>query len=222
MKKLLEQIHNYNPYQNFNYSLYKEDIGGWHGNHRIFLDLLDNIRPSMILEIGTWKGQSAINMAKIAKGLSLDTSIICVDTWIGSLEFIGANSKSDSSRDSYTKFGYPQIYYQFLANVLYSKVEDSIIPFPQTASIACRWLEQQDIAFDLVYIDGSNEYRDIICDIESAWPLLKKGGVIFGDDYNHLFFTDIKKAVDNFYYNNQKNHFETYDNDLFWLIKKDQ
>mgnify|MGYP003341920011 FL=1 len=58
-------------------------------------------------------------------------------------------------------------------------------------------------------------------DLDSAWPLLKENGVMFGDDYNHHFFTDIKKGVDEFVEKyNQKDNFETYDYDLFWLIKK--
>lgn len=219
---ILKELHLYNPYDGFNSNLYKEDIGGWHGNHGIFFDLLDNIEPKLILEIGTWKGQSAINMATISKELGLDLKIICVDTWLGSIDFINAESKLDHERDTYTQFGYPQVYYQFLANVINTRTTDIIIPFAQTSSIACKWLQDKNILFDLIYIDGSNDYRDVLFDLECAWPILKKDGVIFGDDYNNYFFTDIKKAVDDFCNKyHQTDNFETYDNNLFWLIKKE-
>lgn len=222
MIDILSELHLFNPYDNFNANIYKNDIGGWHGNHPIFFDLLDNLNPKLILEIGTWKGQSAINMAKISKDLELETKIVCLDTWLGSIDFINAESRLDFERDAYPQFGYPKVYYQFLANVINNKVTDIIIPFPQTSSIGCRWLEEKNILFDLIYIDGSNDYRDIMLDLQSAWLILKNGGVIFGDDYNHRFFLDIKKAVDDFCKNfNQVDNFETYDNNLFWLIKKD-
>lgn len=223
MIDILRELHLFNPYDNFNANIYKDDIGGWHGNHPIFFDLLDNLNPKLILEIGTWKGQSAINMAKISKDLELETKIVCLDTWLGSIDFINAESRLDFERDIYPQFGYPKVYYQFLANVVNNKLTDTIIPFPQTSSIGCRWLEHNHIKFDLIYIDGSNEYRDVLIDIESSWPLLKKDGVIFGDDYNHDFFRDIKKAVDDFCKKyNQEDNFETYDNNLFWLIKKEE
>jgi SAM-dependent methyltransferase len=221
MNDILNKLHLYNPYDGFNINLYKDDLSGWHGNHHIFFDLFKNIRPKLVLEIGTWKGQSAINMSKIIKEFDFDTKIVCVDTWLGSIDFINAESRVDYERDTYPQFGYPQIYYQFLSNVIRHRAEDIIIPFPQTSSIACKWLLCNQISFDLIYIDGSNDYTDVILDIESSWPLLKDNGVIFGDDYNNGSFPDIKKAVDNFCYRyNQQHNFETYDNDLFWLIKK--
>lgn len=221
MIDILKELHLYNPYDGFNVNLYKHDISGWHGNNPIFFDLLKNLSPQLILEIGSWKGQSAINMAKISKELVLNTKIVCVDTWLGSIDFINAESRLDYERDTYPQFGYPQIYYQFLANVIYNNVSDVIIPFPQTSSIACKWLENNKIEFDLIYIDGSNDYRDIISDLNYSWPLLKKDGVIFGDDYNNSIFPDIKLAVNDFCkINKQTNNLETYDNNLFWLIKK--
>lgn len=222
MINILKELHLYNPYNGFNVNLFKEDLSGWHGNHPIFLDLFEHLQPKLILEIGTWKGQSAINMATISKNLGLDCKIVCVDTWLGSIDFINAESRLDTERDTYPQFGYPQIYYQFLANVILNRVDDIIIPFPQTSSIACKWLEKNNIKFDMIYIDGSNEYRDVLSDIEYAWSILKDNGVIFGDDYNHNIFKDIKTAVNDFCSKyHQNNNLETYDHNLFWLIKKE-
>ena len=218
---LLKELHFYNPYVSFNKNIYHNHVQGWHGDHPIFYDLLDNLNPKMILEIGTWKGQSAISMGLIAKELGIETTIVCLDTWLGSIDFINAIAKDDIDRDTKPIFGYPSVYYQFLTNVISHELQDIIIPFPQTSSIGCRWLENKKILFDLIYIDGSNDYRDVMIDLESAWPLLKENGVIFGDDYNHHLFTDIKKAVKSFTENyKQTDNLETYDYDLFWLIKK--
>jgi len=216
MIDLLKEIHKDNPYKTFNHSLYSYDLSGWNGESEIFQDLIMMEAPSLILEIGSWKGQSAINMGTFLRNSGLPCKIICVDTWLGSLEFINSDS---ADRNVYPVFGFPQIYYQFLSNVMKSGLEDVIIPFPQTSSNACRWLENKGIQFDMIYIDGSNEYRDIVMDLECCWPLLKKEGVIFGDDYCH--FHEIKRAVNEFCTRHEQlDNLETHDNDIFWLIKK--
>lgn len=39
--------------------------------------------------------------------------------------------------------------------------------------------------FDLIYIDGSHDYKDIKLDLNCAWVCLKKGGLMLTDDYLH-------------------------------------
>ena len=216
MIDLLKEIHKDNPYKTFNHSLYSYDLSGWNGESEIFQELIMMQDPSLILEIGSWKGQSSKNMGSFLKNAGLKCKIICVDTWLGSVEFINSDT---AERDTYPVSGFPQIYYQFLSNVMKSGLEDIIIPFPQTSSNACRWLENKGVQCDLIYIDGSNEYRDIVMDLECCWPLLKKEGVIFGDDYSH--FDHIKRAVNEFCTRHEQlDNLETHDNDIFWLIKK--
>jgi predicted O-methyltransferase YrrM len=51
-------------------------------------------------------------------------------------------------------------------------------------------------SFDVIYIDGSHEKRDVLEDAILAWRLLKDGGVLIFDDY--LIFGS-KAAIDIFY-----------------------
>jgi len=219
---LIQSIHNYNPYINFNHSLYVKDaknISGWHGNDPIFKKLISTIKPQNILEIGTWKGQSAINMGKIIKSLGLNSTLVCVDTWLGSVDFIGAENRLDIERDCLPTFGYPQVYYQFLANVIYHNLDDIIVPFPQTSSIALDWFNAHNIKFDLIYVDGSNNYEDVYMDIKNSWNALNKNGIIFGDDFNHSYFISIKKAVVDFCKLYDLNY-NLDENKCFWWIDK--
>lgn len=219
---LIKNLHNYNPYTNFNYNLYIQnpnDIQGWHGNDPIFKKLISTIKPKNILEIGTWKGQSAIHIGKIIKDLGLNTTLLCVDTWLGSVDFIGAENRLDKERDCLTTFGYPQVYYQFLANVVHHNLDDIIVPFPQTSSIALDWLNIHNAKFDLIYIDGSNNYEDVYTDIKNSWLILEKNGVIFGDDFNNQHHAGVRGAVLDFC----KLYKLTYSEDkkkCFWWIKK--
>jgi hypothetical protein len=89
--------------------------------------------------------------------------------------------------------GYPQVYFDFLANVVQHGFQDVIIPVPCTSVIAARVLASQGIVADLIYIDGSHNYDDVVADIRAYRPLLRSGGVMFGDDYE---WKSVREAVE--------------------------
>ena len=174
----------------FDVTRYPLDVAGWGSDHAIFRELIAELRPRLIIEVGTWKGASALHMAAICDALDIETRILCVDTWLGAYEFIGAIG----ARDLQSVYGWPGIYYQFLSNVVQSGQQRRIIPFPQTSLIASRYLWHHQIKADLIYIDGSHDADDVSADIRAYWPLLRKGGVLFGDDYES--FDGVRRAVD--------------------------
>ena len=50
--------------------------------------------------------------------------------------------------------------------------------------------------FDLVFIDASHFYEDVLDDIKLWLPLIKVGGVLTGHDYGSRRHVGVKKAVD--------------------------
>jgi hypothetical protein len=172
-----------------NLDLLPEDLQGWNSYHPIFRQLIRQTEPKVIIEVGTWKGASAINMARICKTLGLQTKIYCIDTWLGALEFWHGEHNT-KERDLLLKNGYPQIYYQFISNVVHNGVEDFIIPVPNTSLNGARLLNAIQIKAELIYIDGSHEYEDVKADIAAYKELCT--GIMFGDDYNWPF---VKQAV---------------------------
>ncbi len=133
-----------------NLELLPEDLQGWNGNSKVFQKLIDAVNPKVIIEVGTWKGLSAITMAEHVKHTNKSTKIYCVDTWLGAIEFWSSH-KSTPERDLLLKNGYPNIYYQFLSNVVHRKVEDIIIPFPNTSYIGYLYFQSQNIKADMIY-----------------------------------------------------------------------
>lgn len=218
---LINKLHPCNPYHGFNaYYLPKShEIQGWHGNHKIFETLISKHKPKLILEIGSWKGQSAINMASIVKKYGLNSTIVCVDTWLGSVDFINAESSLDHDRNCFTLFGFPQVYYHFLSNVINYNHDNIIVPFPQTSSIAFQWFNIHKIQFDLIYIDGSNDKVDLQIDLDYAWKSLNHSGVMFGDDFNNQHFSDIYTTINDFSIKVNKPYVLT-DDQIFWIIQK--
>jgi hypothetical protein len=156
-----------------------DDVQGWNSRLPIFGDLIREVMPTTIIEVGTWLGASAIHMATHCKKVGLPATIWCVDTWLGAEEFWYSDTKD---RDLRMRHGYPQVYFNFLANVVQHGCQDMIIPVPCTSSIAARVLKAQGVVADLIYIDGSHHHDDVRSDIRSYIPLLRPGGVLFGDD----------------------------------------
>lgn len=181
----------------------------------MFLSVIAEVQPTFIIEVGTWLGASAIHMANLCRDLGLDASILCVDTWLGAVEF-WLDTQDDTRYGALELLhGYPQVYYQFLGNVMLAGHKDRIIPFPTTSLIAARWLKRKKMTADLIYIDASHDYPDVLADIEAYWEILRSGGILFGDDFH--VFTDVNRAVEDFC---KKNRLQFMTDDRKWSIKK--
>ena len=189
------------------------DLQGWHGNDVLFRELIDKYNPETIIEVGSWKGQSAINMALHCKENKRDTIIYCVDTWLGSSEFLTYN-KDKGGRGLHHKNGYPNVYYQFLSNVVHKGVQNYITPLPNTSYVGSRVFEYYGIKGDMIYIDASHEEEAVYNDMYYYWPLVKQGGILFGDDYVQ---EGVANAVKRFC--NEQELKYTVRNHYFWIIE---
>lgn len=112
--------------------------------------------------------------------------------------------------------GYPQIYYQFLSNVIHNRLQDVITPFPNTSENGYRYLQYKGLRPELIYIDASHEEDDVYKDIKNYFSILKQGGIIFGDDYSN--WEGVRNAIRRFKDDAQVTY-EVID-DNFWVIKK--
>jgi SAM-dependent methyltransferase len=191
-------IHAVDPYCDIDASAFEPDLAGWGSEHAIFERVLSTIDARDILEIGSWKGASAIHMARLQHQLGrADTEIVCVDTWLGSLEFWENHDDEERYRALKLCDGYPTVYWTFLFNVAACGLQSVITPFPITSAIAARFFTHHELTFDAIYVDGSHDYLDVAADIAAYWPLLRSGGVMLGDDYCSKW-PGVMDAVDEF------------------------
>jgi SAM-dependent methyltransferase len=193
-KELLARLYRADPYEGFDSRAYALDLRGEEAD--FLRQLLADHRPRLVVEVGSWKGDSAIQMATTLKGFGLDGAVCCVDTWLGSLEHL-LRSVPGWDIDGYRRHGFPTLYYQFLANVLHTGCQDVVVPFPMTSSIAARWFACQGIQADFIYVDGSHEEEDVYHDLVSFWKVLRPGGVMVGDDW-HAYWYGVICAVNRF------------------------
>ncbi len=158
------------------------DIQGWGSNSPIFEGVLKAIKPSLVIEIGSWKGASIIHMAKVAAAENLDTCFICVDTWLGSNETLWLDP--EYRRSLRLRGGYPSMFRQFVANIKHVGLQDRIYPLPMTSSAAFYLLRRLAIRPDAIYVDAGHEEDEVYLDLKLYFDLLRPGGVMFGDDYS--------------------------------------
>jgi predicted O-methyltransferase YrrM len=163
-----------------------DDLRGWNSETESFEMAIRETNPKIIIEVGSWKGKSAIHMAKLAP----EAKILCIDTWLGSREMFGLEVGPDTEIERL--HGWPQLYFTFASNVVRHVGRERICPIPLPSAIAALVLGKIGFEADLIYIDGSHEYEDVLRDIDDYWPLLKSGGVMLLDDFT---FPMVGKAV---------------------------
>lgn len=177
-----------NPYDNFNYSNYKLDLQGWNSEHEFFVDTIALNKPKLLLEVGTWKGGSAVNIIDNAMKNDNDAVLICVDTWLGSSEHWDHNNENHKQLGIIESLnlvnGYPNLYYQYLANMCHKGLQNNVVPLPQTSIGASEIFARLGIKFDFIHIDASHDAVSVYEDIKAYFPLLAEGSVLIGDDIN--------------------------------------
>lgn len=171
------------------------DIQGWGHEDPIFDYVIRHWHPRTIVEVGSWKGASAIKMAEVQRSYGIDGLILCIDTWLGSNESLWRDA--DVRRSLMLKDGYPSMFRQFQANILASDNAGRIRHLPMTSTSAAELIGLYGCVADACYIDAGHLEAEVYGDIRAYWPLVKPGGILFGDDYSDSWPGTIK-AVNRF------------------------
>ena len=195
------------PYLGFPHRRFRSDLQGWNSHHTFLSDTIRTKNPSVVVEVGVWKGGSTIQMASAMREKKLDAVVIAVDTWLGSWEHW---EQEEWFSDLLLEFGYPMLYYTFLANVVESGVEDYVIPFPLDSANAANVLQRKEVRPEIIHIDGGHDYDAVMSDLKRWWPLLRPGGTLIADDYDPegKVWPTVKVAVDDFLKETQHLAFE--------------
>ena len=188
------------------------DLQGWSPSGSVYEDIIASAQKDvrLIIEVGVWKGLSfsylTEHLRKQGQGVAF-----AVDTWLGALEFwtrSGSRGAPDPTRDLAFRNGYPQVYFQFLANVVQAGLAEFVLPFPATSRLASAFLKEKGVRADLIHIDAGHSYEDAKEDIEHWWPLLRQGGVMLGDDFRPSWPGVVRAACE---------HAATHGHDEFYI-----
>jgi hypothetical protein len=165
-------------------------IFGWQSESVVFNDVIEEIKPKTIIEIGSWVGASAIHMAKCLKANNInDFQILCVDT------FLGSNASLWIENFINVDNVFQEQYNQFNINVTNSGFNENISALPMTSSSAAELCQILNVQVDLIYIDAGHQEKEVYDDLNDWWPISTK--MVFGDDYSETW-SGVKKAVNRF------------------------
>ena len=170
-----------NPYTAFPANLIIRDMQGWNSHHKYLTEAISETKASVVVEVGVWKGASSIHMAKFMRDTKHDGAIISVDTFLGSWDHW---LQPEFFNDLSFSFGYPQLYYKFISNVIGEGVANYIVPLPLDSNNAFQVLSKRDIRPSIVHLDGGHDYEAVLLDLRRWWSLIPRFGQLIIDDYD--------------------------------------
>jgi len=182
------------PFRGFSGNLFEYDLQGWGSQHAYLTEAIELLHPSIVVEVGVWKGGSTVYMAQAAKTLGLTTVVIAVDTWLGSSEhWLNPDWFSQMSFLN----NYPALFHKFISNVIRAEVSDHVLPIPIASIGAAEILTSLGVTADVIHLDAAHDYDSVTADLRNWWPILAPGGLFIGDDYPG--WGTVKKAFDDFF-----------------------
>lgn len=120
-------------------------------------------KPQTVLEIGSFEGRST----KFWLEQPSTKEIVCIDTWDGSVEHHDIDVSDIELRFDKN--------HGWRSNVC--KMKGKSIKVLSTLQ------STHEQFFDLIYIDGSHDPKDVLADTVLSFSLLKIGGILIFDDY---------------------------------------
>jgi hypothetical protein len=181
MNSLRQEIYGtLDPYDNL--QILESDNQGWASDSPVFEEIIKELQPKLIVEVGTWKGASAIHMAKTCLNFYSDFEIVCVDTFMGSVEHWTQQTDLIFQNN---ENGRPKIYQQFLSNVVHNNLQAYITPLPVDSINGSEILHYYKVLPDLIYIDAGHDYSSVRLDLINYSRILREGGYLLGDDWFH-------------------------------------
>jgi len=163
-------------------------------------ELVRTYKPGLIVEFGSWYGDSAAAMASAAEEAGIETHIYCIDTWLGSIENWTRPSGRKGGVDALMldKDGRPQFFRAFMNTLEVRGLKKYVTPLSMPVETGTKYLLHQWNGLgeaELVYVDASHEFEDVRADIARAFKLTGgKDAIVCGDDYKNK--PGVTQAVD--------------------------
>ena len=173
------------------------DLQGWRSVHPYLEEAVTDLRPGVVVEIGTWKGASALYLARTMAQQGVAGTVIAVDTWLGAVDHW---ADAALFAELATEHGFPSLYRTFLANVVREGMADRVVPLPLDSVNAAELLRLRGVSADVIHLDAGHEEASVAADLRAWWPILRPGGLLIADDYDRLGgrFPGVTRAVDAF------------------------
>ena len=139
---------------------------GWLEHAPFAFWLIETVRPSVLVELGTHHGFSFLTFCQAVQRAKISTTCYAVDTWKGD-EHAGFYGKQVFEELSAVQ----STCYPAFSHLIRARFDEALVHF----SIE---------SIDILHIDGRHRYEDVAADYISWLPTLSKKGVIIFHDTN--------------------------------------
>lgn len=154
-----------------------KDVEGWFDFEDVYRAAVARAADGdEFVEVGAYKGRSAIYLASLIRDSGKRVALTAVDTWGGSL-----GDPSRRAAEELRARG-SSLYATFLDNVAACGVAAYLTPLRMPSLEAAPRFEDRSLS--LVYIDADHGYESVRADIAAWLPKVRPGGVIAGHDFN--------------------------------------
>ena len=137
-------------------------------------------KGGIVVEIGTYVGQTAVYMAKVLELLGFRVHVVSIDPF----ERFQPDSLNPQGR-----------FADYLANISHYGVEDVCVPVAAFSEHAAPAIPSN---IGLLVLDGGHHYPVVSRDLALYPPKILPGGFLFIDDYG-AYYPDVVRATDEFF-----------------------
>jgi len=165
--------------------MYWEKIQGWGSFNNLFQEIVTKFNDGAIfVELGVWKGQSAVCMAENIKKSNKRIKFYAIDPFTGEGE----------AYQGYKAVIEKTLFDEYMKNIkpLKSYIK-TLVGFSYE-----HYTKFKDRSIDFLFIDADHGYEAVKQDLTQWFPKIKIGGVIAGDDYMNKGL-GVNKAVNDFF-----------------------
>lgn len=151
---------------------------GWFNHGDKILALVEQVRPVVCVELGSFQGASAIPVALAIRRWG--GTLTCVDHWAA--EATAANPS-------------PWMLLACARHLIQAGVNANVRLIASTTTDAAPWWDRP---LDYLYIDADHSYEGVRADLALWAPFVKPGGLLLGDDYGNAMYPGVQQAWDEF------------------------
>lgn len=158
---------------------YKFTNNWFDGSKNLWGQLLNQVKPDRILEIGCYEGKSTTYLIESLANQK-NIKIRCIDSWDGGIEHKKGGLAESIMTDVEARFHHniktAQNRVSQVANIIIHKGRSN----RELPRLIAKGMQEY---FDFIYVDGSHQAPDVLLDSVLGFELLRINGIIVFDDY---------------------------------------
>jgi hypothetical protein len=181
-QEIIDRLHKgVDPFAGFVPNGWADPADEWDSHNPLFDECVAELRPPVIVEVGSFLGVSSRHFAAALQREQIDGVVVCIDTWLAETVLLTNPQWRPHLRITN---GRPEVFKVWMANALASGLQGYLCPMPIDSRSGARYLKACHVHASLVYVDASHIQGDVYADLELYWDLvLRPGGILLADDY---------------------------------------